>query len=115
MTRSATAQGRLLLTFLGGIAEFERDLIGARTSEGRARAKSRGVHMGRPPRSRLTSARKPCATSPRARRCRPTLRGGSMCRGAQFHDLLLNRGKTPDQRDELILRAVQRGILSRQT
>ena len=41
--------GRLLLTFLGGIAEFERDLIRARTSEGRARAKARGVHLGRPP------------------------------------------------------------------
>ena len=33
---------------LGGLAEFERELIRARTGEGRARAKSRGVHMGRP-------------------------------------------------------------------
>jgi Helix-turn-helix domain of resolvase len=32
-----------------GIAEFERELIRARTSDGRARAKARGVHMGRPP------------------------------------------------------------------
>jgi DNA invertase Pin-like site-specific DNA recombinase len=31
------------------IAEFERELIRARTSEGRARAKERGVHMGRAP------------------------------------------------------------------
>jgi DNA invertase Pin-like site-specific DNA recombinase len=38
----------LLVTFSGGIAEFERDLIRARTSEGRERAKRRGVHMGRP-------------------------------------------------------------------
>jgi DNA invertase Pin-like site-specific DNA recombinase len=37
-----------MLTVLGGLAEFERSLIIARTSEGRARAKARGVHMGRP-------------------------------------------------------------------
>jgi DNA invertase Pin-like site-specific DNA recombinase len=49
---TTTAHGRLLLTFLGGIAEFERDLIRARTGEGRDRAKARGVHMGRP--SKLT-------------------------------------------------------------
>ena len=46
---TTTPHGRLLVTFLGGIAEFERELIRARTSEGRERAKSRGVHMGRPP------------------------------------------------------------------
>jgi DNA invertase Pin-like site-specific DNA recombinase len=31
---------------LGGLAEFERDLIRTRTGEGRARAKARGVKMG---------------------------------------------------------------------
>jgi len=41
--------GRLMLTVLDGLAEFERDLIRARTGEGRTRAKARGVHMGRPP------------------------------------------------------------------
>src|SRR6201984_57321 len=41
--------GRLMLTVLGGLAEFERDLIRARTGEGRERAKARGVKMGRPP------------------------------------------------------------------
>ncbi len=46
---TATPHGRLMLTVLGGLAEFERELIRARTSEGRARAKARGVHMGRPP------------------------------------------------------------------
>jgi DNA invertase Pin-like site-specific DNA recombinase len=46
---TTTPHGRLLLTVLGGLAEFERDLIRARTGEGRARAKARGVHMGRPP------------------------------------------------------------------
>ena len=33
---------------LGGLAEFERELIKQRTGEGRIRAKARGVHIGRP-------------------------------------------------------------------
>ena len=49
---TTTAHGRLMLTILGGLAEFERELIRARTGEGRTRAKARGVHMGRP--SKLT-------------------------------------------------------------
>jgi DNA invertase Pin-like site-specific DNA recombinase len=44
---TTTAHGRLMLTILGGLAEFERELIKMRTSEGRIRAKARGVHMGR--------------------------------------------------------------------
>jgi len=43
-----------MLTVLGGLAEFERELIRARTGEGRDRAKARGVKMGRP--SKLTPA-----------------------------------------------------------
>jgi DNA invertase Pin-like site-specific DNA recombinase len=46
---TTTSHGRLMLTVLGGLAEFERDLIRARTGEGRARAIARGVKMGRPP------------------------------------------------------------------
>ncbi len=46
---TTTPHGRLMLTVVGGLAEFERELIRARTSEGRERAKARGVHMGRPP------------------------------------------------------------------
>jgi DNA invertase Pin-like site-specific DNA recombinase len=46
---TTTAHGRLMLTVLGGLAEFERDLIRARTTEGRERAKANGVKMGRPP------------------------------------------------------------------
>src|SRR5450432_2532937 len=46
---TTTAHGRLMLTVLGGLAEFERELICARTGEGRARAKARGVKMGRKP------------------------------------------------------------------
>jgi DNA invertase Pin-like site-specific DNA recombinase len=39
--------GRLTVTVLGGLAEFERELIKARTAEGRIRAKARGVRLGR--------------------------------------------------------------------
>ena len=35
---TTTPAGRLMLTVLGGLAEFERELIKARTSEGRERA-----------------------------------------------------------------------------
>jgi hypothetical protein len=37
-----------MLTVLGGLAEFERTLIKARTGEGRERAKGRSVRFGRP-------------------------------------------------------------------
>jgi DNA invertase Pin-like site-specific DNA recombinase/predicted nucleotidyltransferase len=46
---TTTPHGRLMLTVLGGLAEFERELVRARTGEGRERAKARGQHMGRPP------------------------------------------------------------------
>ena len=46
---TTTAHGRLMLTVLGGLAEFERELIRARTGEGRERAKANGVKMGRKP------------------------------------------------------------------
>jgi DNA invertase Pin-like site-specific DNA recombinase len=49
---TTSAHGRLMLTVLGGLAEFERELIRARTGDGRARAKARGVRFGRP--SKLT-------------------------------------------------------------
>jgi DNA invertase Pin-like site-specific DNA recombinase len=56
---TTTAHGRLMLTVLGGLAEFERDLIRARTSEGRERAKARGVKLGRKPKLRnIRSARR---------------------------------------------------------
>jgi DNA invertase Pin-like site-specific DNA recombinase len=41
---TTTAHGRLMLT-----AEFERELIRARTGEGRGRAQQRGVRFGRKP------------------------------------------------------------------
>ena len=45
---TTTPHGRLMLTVLGGLAEFERELIRARTGEGRERAKVNGVRFGRP-------------------------------------------------------------------
>jgi DNA invertase Pin-like site-specific DNA recombinase len=45
---TTTPHGQLMLTILGGLAEFERTLIVARTGEGRERAKARGVKLGRP-------------------------------------------------------------------
>jgi DNA invertase Pin-like site-specific DNA recombinase len=44
---TTTPHGRLMLTVLGGLAEFERELIRARTDEGRKRAQARGVRFGR--------------------------------------------------------------------
>jgi hypothetical protein len=44
---TTTPHGRLMVTVLGGLAEFERELIKARTAEGRRRAKARGVRFGR--------------------------------------------------------------------
>jgi DNA invertase Pin-like site-specific DNA recombinase len=45
---TTTPHGQLMLTILGGLAEFERTLIRSRTGEGRERAKARGVRFGRP-------------------------------------------------------------------
>ena len=42
---TTTPHGRLMLTVLGGLAEFERELIRARTDDGRKRAKARGVRL----------------------------------------------------------------------
>ena len=44
---ATTAHGRLMLTVLGGLAEFERELIRAR-----ADAKANGVKFGRKPKLR---------------------------------------------------------------
>jgi hypothetical protein len=75
----AFEHSRVMLTVLGGLAEFERELIKVRTSEGRVRAKARGVHMGG-----LGSEPEPAARGPdqdRGRRRtnghRPHLRGVS--------------------------------------
>jgi DNA invertase Pin-like site-specific DNA recombinase len=60
---TTTAHGHLMLTVLGGLAEFERELIRARASGGRLRAKARGVKLGRKP--KLTEHQKREATKRR--------------------------------------------------
>ena len=52
---TTTAHGRLMLTVLGGLAEFERELIRTRTGEGR-QCEARGVALGRKP--KLTGHRR---------------------------------------------------------
>lgn len=46
---TTTPAGRMILTVLGGLAEFERSLIAERTGEGRERARKEGRRLGRPP------------------------------------------------------------------
>jgi DNA invertase Pin-like site-specific DNA recombinase len=69
---TTTAHGRLMLTVLGGLTEFERELIRARTSEGRARAVAKGVKLGRKPKltphqQQERGSASPPATKPSAR------------------------------------------------
>jgi DNA invertase Pin-like site-specific DNA recombinase len=54
---TTTPHGRLMLTVLGGLAEFERELIRVRTGEGRERAKARGIKLGRKPKLTLHQKR----------------------------------------------------------
>ncbi|RTL79136.1 MAG: recombinase family protein [Hyphomicrobiales bacterium] len=49
---TTTAHGRPILTVLGGLAEFERDLIRQLRARAALELQVRGVHMGRP--SKLT-------------------------------------------------------------
>jgi DNA invertase Pin-like site-specific DNA recombinase len=53
---TTTPDGRLMLTVVGGVGEFERELFRARTGEGRKRAQARGVKFGRAP--SLTAAQR---------------------------------------------------------
>jgi DNA invertase Pin-like site-specific DNA recombinase len=43
---TTTLHGKLMITIIGGLAEFELSLILARTGEGRTRAMTRGVKFG---------------------------------------------------------------------
>ena len=43
----STPHGKMMATFLSGIAEFERDLISERVKSGLAAAKARGKKLGR--------------------------------------------------------------------
>jgi DNA invertase Pin-like site-specific DNA recombinase len=45
---TTTGIGRLMMTIMGGIAEFERGLIRSRCDDGIERAKAKGTKFGRP-------------------------------------------------------------------
>ena len=49
MIDTTSPHGKLILAVLAALAEFKRSMILARTSEGRTRAKARGVRFGRKP------------------------------------------------------------------
>jgi DNA invertase Pin-like site-specific DNA recombinase len=55
---TSTPVGRLMITIMGGIAEFERGLIHARTEEGIERAKAKGTKFGRKPKLTPEQVRK---------------------------------------------------------
>jgi DNA invertase Pin-like site-specific DNA recombinase len=46
---TSTPVGRLMITVMSGIAEFERELIRGRCEEGISRAKAKGTQFGRKP------------------------------------------------------------------
>lgn len=54
---SNSAMNTLIFNMLGSFAQFERDLIVQRTTEGRERAKAQGKHMGRPKQPRANIER----------------------------------------------------------
>jgi DNA invertase Pin-like site-specific DNA recombinase len=49
MIDTTSPHGKLIIAVLGALAEFERSMILARTADGRARARARGVRFGRKP------------------------------------------------------------------
>jgi DNA invertase Pin-like site-specific DNA recombinase len=80
---TTTAHGRLMLTVLAGLAEFERELIRARTGEGRERAKARGVKLGW--KYKLTPHQRKEALVRRARRRIPYRHRAQLQRQPQHH------------------------------
>lgn len=53
---TGTSTGKLMLTVLGGIAQFEREIMLERQREGIAKAQAEGKYMGRKPTARAKSA-----------------------------------------------------------
>lgn len=46
---TSTPHGKLIYTFISGLAEFERQLLSERTKQGLKAARKRGKRLGRPP------------------------------------------------------------------
>jgi DNA invertase Pin-like site-specific DNA recombinase len=61
MIDTTSPHGKLILSVLAALAEFERSMILARTSEGRKRAMTRGVRFGRKPKLTAFQAREAIA------------------------------------------------------
>lgn len=94
---TTTAHGRLMLTVLGGLAEFEWELIRARTGEGRARAVASGVKMG--PKFKLAQDQKREAVQRRDRRdetMREIARSYNVSHSTDFEASNLKRHDTGD-------------------
>ena len=81
-----------MLIVLGGLAEFERELICARTGEGRARAVANGVWLGRKPTLTQHQQREAIKRLKGARRHRARLRARTMSPAGRF------RGSRRDRR-----------------
>ena len=73
--------GRLLLTILAAVAEFERGLISERVREGMANARRKGTHVGRP-----SAAERPHVVR-RLPLVRAQLEAGAMSKRAAARDL----------------------------
>jgi len=54
---TSTATGKMMLTMLGAVSEFERSMLLERQREGIARAKSEGKYKGRKPTARAKSGK----------------------------------------------------------
>jgi DNA invertase Pin-like site-specific DNA recombinase len=76
---TTTPHGRLMLTVLGGLAEFERELIRSRTTEDRDRAKARGVKLGRRPKLTPHQQREALARRDRGEPVREIARSYNVC------------------------------------
>ena len=84
---TTTPHGRLMLTVLGGLAEFERELIRARTSEGRVRRKPAGSGSAGSPRSPHQHAK----LWPAAQRAKPARRSPAATRSVTARSVGLRR------------------------
>jgi DNA invertase Pin-like site-specific DNA recombinase len=79
-TRNPTS--KLMLTILGGVATWEREIMLERQREGIAKAKSEGKYKGRKPTVAVQAGRSGrCARQAKSRRTSP---GASVWRGAAF-------------------------------
>lgn len=94
--------GKLLFNVLAMVAEFESDLIRARTSEGMQIAKAKGKLRGKqpklPPRPGKAPRRPPPRRPAHQRRNHRTLRGGTEYGVPDYTEMHIRRGQKPASR-----------------